>query len=81
MTIPNILADRYASPEMAAIFDRRERVILERRFWIAVLEAQIELGLDVDTNDQVAGALNVVEDEGLLDLVDVQVIDLSLIHI
>ncbi|MEL6981430.1 MAG: adenylosuccinate lyase, partial [Actinomycetota bacterium] len=48
MTIPNILAERYASPEMCAIFDRRERVILERRFWVAVLEAQIELGLDVD---------------------------------
>lgn len=48
MTIPNILADRYASPEMCDIFDRRERVILERRFWVAVLEAQIELGLDVD---------------------------------
>lgn len=48
MTIPNILAERYASDEMTAIFDRRERVVLERRFWLAVLEAQVELGLDVD---------------------------------
>jgi adenylosuccinate lyase len=48
MSIPNILAERYASDEMVAIFDRRERVVLERRFWVAVLEAQIELGLGVD---------------------------------
>jgi adenylosuccinate lyase len=33
---------------MVAVFDRRERVIQERRFWLAVLNAQIELGLDVD---------------------------------
>ncbi len=48
MTIPNILADRYASTEMTTIFDRRARVVLERELWIAVLEAQIDLGLDVD---------------------------------
>ena len=48
MTIRNILADRYASAEMVEIFDQRQRVILERRFWVAVLRAQIELGLDVD---------------------------------
>lgn len=60
MTIPNILAERYASPEMAAIFDRRERVILERRFWLAVLEAQIELGLDIDP-DAVADYRAVIE--------------------
>ena len=47
MTIPNVLAERYASTEMTAIFDRRERIVLERRFWVAVLEAQIDLGLDV----------------------------------
>ncbi|MGB5755841.1 MAG: adenylosuccinate lyase [Acidimicrobiales bacterium] len=33
---------------MVEIFDQRQRVILERRFWVAVLRAQIELGLDVD---------------------------------
>ncbi len=48
MTIPNILAQRYASPDMVAIFDQRERVVLERRFWVAVLRAQAELGLEVD---------------------------------
>lgn len=48
MAIRNILADRYASPEMTEIFDQRNRVIEERRLWIAVLQAQIALGLDVD---------------------------------
>lgn len=48
MTIPNVLADRYASSAMVAIFDPINRVRLERSFWLAVLEAQIELGLDVD---------------------------------
>ncbi|MGI9597228.1 MAG: adenylosuccinate lyase, partial [Acidimicrobiales bacterium] len=47
MAIRNILADRYASPEMIEIFDQRNRIISERRFWVAVLRAQIELGLDV----------------------------------
>lgn len=45
MVITNILADRYASPEMSALFDATNRVRLERELWIAVLEAQIELGL------------------------------------
>lgn len=48
MVIPNILADRYASAEMVEIFDQQNRVVLERQLWIAVLKAQIELGLDVD---------------------------------
>ncbi len=49
VTIPNVLANRYASPEMVAIFDPVGRVIAERRFWVAVLAAQIELGLEVDS--------------------------------
>lgn len=47
MTIPNVLADRYASSEMTALFDPVHRVRTERLFWLAVLEAQIDLGLDV----------------------------------
>lgn len=48
MTIPNVLADRYASSTMAALFDPVHRIQTERAFWVAVLEAQIELGLAVD---------------------------------
>ncbi len=46
-SIPNVLADRYASPAMRAIWNAEGRVVLEREFWIAVLKAQRELGLDV----------------------------------
>ncbi len=46
-TIPNVLAGRYASPEMAELWSPERKVILERQLWIAVLEAQRELGLDV----------------------------------
>ncbi|MDH3296599.1 MAG: lyase family protein, partial [Acidimicrobiia bacterium] len=45
--MPNVLADRYASSEMVDIFDPANRIRLERRFWIAVLKAQIDLGLSV----------------------------------
>lgn len=48
MTIPNVLADRYASSTMASLFDPVHRIRTEREFWVAVLEAQIGLGLDVD---------------------------------
>jgi adenylosuccinate lyase len=68
MVIPNVLAERYASAEMAALFDRRERVIQERRFWVAVLRAQIELGLAVDP-----GA--VADYEAVIDDVDLESID------
>ncbi len=45
--VPNVLADRYASPAMKAIWSTRGRVILEREYWIAVMKAQRDLGLDI----------------------------------
>lgn len=45
--IPDVLADRYASREMAAIWSPRARVILERELWIAVMRAQREQGLPI----------------------------------
>lgn len=45
--ILNVLADRYASPEMVELFDATTRVRLERELWIAVLQAQADLGLSV----------------------------------
>ncbi|MFK7767895.1 MAG: adenylosuccinate lyase [Mariniblastus sp.] len=45
--IPNILAQRYASPAMQAIWSSEGRVILERELWIAVMKAQKQLGLDI----------------------------------
>jgi adenylosuccinate lyase len=44
---PDVLAARYASPELVRLWSPAERVVLERRLWIAVLRAQRELGVDV----------------------------------
>ena len=40
----SILADRYASKEMRSIFGQEEKIIAERRLWIAVARAQAKLG-------------------------------------
>ena len=45
--IENVLASRYASPEMAELWSPTARVVLERRLWVEVLEAQRELGLEI----------------------------------
>ena len=46
VTIPNVLANRYASAEMVAIWSPEAKVVAERRLWLAVLRAQIELGVE-----------------------------------
>ncbi|MER5769617.1 adenylosuccinate lyase [Streptomyces sp. NPDC001985] len=45
--IPNVLADRYASAELAALWSPEQKVRLERRLWLAVLRAQKDLGIEV----------------------------------
>jgi adenylosuccinate lyase len=45
--IPNVLASRYASPELARLWAPEYKVVLERRLWLAVLRAQRDLGVDV----------------------------------
>lgn len=45
--IPDVLADRYASPAMTAIWSPVGRVVLEREFWIAVMKGQRSLGIDI----------------------------------
>ncbi|WP_117213030.1 adenylosuccinate lyase [Allorhizocola rhizosphaerae] len=46
--IPNVLAARYASPEMNAIWSPEEKIRAERRLWLAVLRAQRDLGIPLD---------------------------------
>lgn len=46
-TYRNPLADRYSSPDMLRIFSDDNRYRTWRRLWIALAEAQMELGLDV----------------------------------
>jgi adenylosuccinate lyase len=45
--IPNVLANRYASADMARLFSPEHKIVLERQLWLAVLRAQRELGIDV----------------------------------
>ncbi|MBU3705685.1 MAG: adenylosuccinate lyase [Mycobacterium sp.] len=47
MTIPDVLANRYASAEMVAVWSPEAKIVAERRLWLAVLRAQRELGVDV----------------------------------
>ncbi|WP_345529580.1 adenylosuccinate lyase [Nocardioides endophyticus] len=46
-SVPNILATRYASAELAQIWSPEHKIVLERQLWIAVLGAQRDLGIDV----------------------------------
>nr|WP_309233587.1 adenylosuccinate lyase [Conexibacter sp. W3-3-2] len=45
--VPNVLAHRYASAELARIWSPEHKIVLERQLWIAVLRAQKDLGVDV----------------------------------
>ncbi|WP_304481693.1 adenylosuccinate lyase [Corynebacterium sp. 13CS0277] len=44
---PNVLATRYASPAMVALWAPESKIIAERKLWIAVMRAQRELGVDI----------------------------------
>ena len=46
MSIPNVLAGRYASPAMLAVWSPESKIVAERRLWLAVLSAQRDLGVD-----------------------------------
>ncbi|MEV6910561.1 adenylosuccinate lyase [Amycolatopsis sp. NPDC051071] len=45
--IPNVLAGRYASPELVELWSPEHKVVLERELWLAVLRAQADLGVEV----------------------------------
>lgn len=45
--LPDVLAMRYASTAMNAIWSPAGRILLERELWIAVAKAQRDLGLDI----------------------------------
>src|SRR3954466_2439597 len=63
MSIPNVLASRYAADDLVRIWSPEHKIVLERRLWIAVLTAQRDLGVEVPDG--------VVEDyEAVVDQVD-----------
>jgi len=66
--VANVLAGRYASPEMAELWSAQGKIVLERELWIAVLTAQAQLGMDVPDG--------VIADyESVIDRVDLASID------
>ena len=67
-SIPNVLAARYASLDMQRLWSPENKVMLERRLWVAVLEAQQELGVAVP-----AGA--VAAYQGVIEQVDLDSIE------
>lgn len=67
-TVANVLATRYASPEMVVIWSAENKVVLERELWLAVLEAQKDLGIEID--DAVVDAYRSVITEVDLESID-----------
>ncbi|MCU1646473.1 MAG: purB [Nocardia sp.] len=64
-SVPNVLATRYASPELVRLWSPENKIVLERRLWLEVLRAQSELGIEVPAG--------VVEDyERVVDQVDLK---------
>ena len=47
VTVPNVLATRYAGADLVRIWSPEHKIVLERQLWIAVLKAQRDLGIDV----------------------------------
>lgn len=43
----DVLAERYATPEMIALWSPENKIRLERRLWIAIMRAQRELGVNI----------------------------------
>jgi adenylosuccinate lyase len=63
--IPDVLAARYASPEMVRLWSAQHKIVLERRLWLAVLGAQRDLGVGIPDG--------VLEDyEQVVDTVDLE---------
>ena len=63
--IPDVLASRYASSQMSDIWSQTNKIILERKLWVAVMKAQQELGLDIP-------AANIADYEKAIEKVDLE---------
>ncbi|MBN1647210.1 MAG: adenylosuccinate lyase [Spirochaetales bacterium] len=74
--IKNVLASRYASEAMKAIFSDEGKILTEREFWIAVMKAQKKLGVDIP--DKAITAYEKVKNE--IDLEKIEARDRILRH-
>ena len=67
--IPNVLAARYASPELVRLWSPEAKIVLERRLWLAVLKAQRDLGIAVP-EEAVADYERVLEEVDLASIAE-----------
>ncbi|HEY3548842.1 MAG TPA: adenylosuccinate lyase [Propionicimonas sp.] len=72
MMIPNVLANRYASAAMREIWSPEAKIVAERQLWIAVLQAQADLGVDFGGDD---AAAVIADYEAVVGQVDLASID------
>jgi adenylosuccinate lyase len=70
--IGNVLANRYASPAMRQIWSPENKIIAERRLWLAILAAQRDLGVDFAGDDP---AVVIKAYQAVLEHVDLPSID------
>ena len=66
--LPNVLASRYASDQMTGLWSPEHKIVLERQFWISVLQAQSDLGVAIP-----AGVVDAYQ--SVIDQVDLESID------
>ena len=64
---PNVLATRYATKEMVAIFDPVNKIINERKFWITILKLQQKAGLPI-TDSNIKAYEKVIEKVDLVSI-------------
>ena len=74
MSVPNVLATRYASEQMRAIWSPENKIVAERRLWIAVLKAQKDLGVDFGGDDP---ATVIADYQRVVDQVDLEAVPLD----
>lgn len=67
-SIPNVLAERYASARIRDIWSPSGKIRLEREYWIAVMKAQVDLGMSIP-KEAIAAY------EAAIDRIDVAAID------
>ncbi|MCT1664108.1 adenylosuccinate lyase [Corynebacterium sanguinis] len=61
---PNVLSNRYASPDMASLWSAERKIVLERQLWIAVMRAQQGLGVDIP-DEAISAYERVIDDVDL----------------
>lgn len=66
--IRNVLAARYASQAIKDIFSEKGKILIEREFWIAVMKAQKELGIEIP--DEAIKAYEKVKEDIDLEAID-----------